>query len=123
MKSLATDSKVRAGQRVPSSKTSLGPAQLRPRPTASAVGRSRPGAPLFIAPDDQPLTTRVRLDHYTQLVRAELHLAINAGSSAEDCAQHARFRVPRWGDATIADILTDRGANTQLRSYPAGIDW
>jgi hypothetical protein len=53
--------------------------------------------------------------------------AINAGSSAEDCAQHARFRVPWWGDATIADILTDRGANTQLRSYlwsyPAGIDW
>lgn len=83
--------------------------------------------PLFIDPDDQALTARVRLDHYTQLVRAELHLAINSGEPVEDCAAHARFRVPWWTDAAIADILTDRGANIQLRSYlwayPAGFDW
>lgn len=83
--------------------------------------------PLFIAPEDQALTARVRLDHYTQLVRAELHLAINSGEPAEDCAAHARFRVPWWNDATISDLLTDRGTNTQLRTYlwayPAGFDW
>ena len=53
--------------------------------------------------------------------------AINAGTSAGDCARHARSRVPWWDDAAISDILTDRGADTQLRtylwSYPAGIDW
>jgi hypothetical protein len=83
--------------------------------------------PLFVAPDDEALITRVRLVHYTQLVRAELHIAVNSGVSIQDCAQHARARVPFWSDATISDLLTDRGANTLLRSYlwsyPAGIDW
>jgi hypothetical protein len=83
--------------------------------------------PLFIAPDDETLITRVRLDHYTQLVRGELHLALNQGATITECADHARFRVPWWTDAQIADILTDRGTNPQLRSYlwayPAGFDW
>jgi hypothetical protein len=83
--------------------------------------------PLFIAPDDQTLMTRVRLDHYSQLVRGELHLALNQGATITELADHARFRVPWWTDAQIADILTDRGANPQLRSYqwayPAGFDW
>nr|WP_241841818.1 hypothetical protein [Pseudofrankia sp. BMG5.36] len=83
--------------------------------------------PLFITPDDTPVTARVRLDHYLQLVRAELHQAVNAGSPVAECAQHARARVPFWTESTIADILTDRGNDPQLRSYlwayPAGIDW
>ena len=83
--------------------------------------------PLFVTPDDDPLITRVRLDHYIALVRAELHIAINAGATIEDCAAHARQRVPFWTDATIADLLADRGANPLLRSYlwsyPAGLDW
>ncbi len=83
--------------------------------------------PLFITPDDAALAARVRLDHYTQLVRAELHLAINSGVSVADCAAHAQSRVPFWTDAHIADTLADRGTNPLLRSYlwayPAGIDW
>ena len=83
--------------------------------------------PLFVTPDDQAVITRVRLDHYLQLVRAELHLAINTGATIEQCAEHARSRVPFWTDATIADLLADRGANPLLRSYlwsyPAGLDW
>uniref|UniRef100_UPI000594014B hypothetical protein n=1 Tax=Nocardia veterana TaxID=132249 RepID=UPI000594014B len=42
-------------------------------------------------------------------------------------AERARRSVPYWTDAQIADLLTDRGANTLLRSYmwsySAGIDW
>ena len=72
--------------------------------------------PLFIAPDDQTLIARVRLDHYTQLVRGELHLALNQGATITELADHARFRVPWWTDAQIADILTDRSINPQLRS-------
>jgi hypothetical protein len=83
--------------------------------------------PLFITPDDETLIARVRLDHYTQLVRAEIHVALNAGSSIEACARHAADRVPWWSDAQISSILTDRGADPLLRSYlwayPAGVDW
>jgi hypothetical protein len=83
--------------------------------------------PLFVAPEDRELAARVRVAHYLQLVRAELHVAINAGASVSECAAHARDRVPFWDDAQIADALSDRGANPQLRSYlwayPAGIDW
>jgi hypothetical protein len=83
--------------------------------------------PLFVTPDDTPVTARVRLDHYLQLVRAELHQAINAGARVTECAEHARARVPFWTESTIADALTDRGNDPQLRSYlwayPAGIDW
>ncbi|MEU7382205.1 MULTISPECIES: hypothetical protein [unclassified Streptomyces] len=83
--------------------------------------------PLFVAADDRPLMTRVRLEHYLQLVRAELHLAINAGVSVDACAAHAVARVPFWDDAEIADLLADRGRDPLLRSYlwayPAGLDW
>jgi hypothetical protein len=83
--------------------------------------------PLFITPDDRQLVARVRLAHYTQLVRAELHLAINGGATVEQCARHARSRIPFWTDEDIAAALSDRGVNPQLRSYlwtyPAGIDW
>jgi hypothetical protein len=83
--------------------------------------------PLFIAPDDELLIACVRLAHYTQLVRAELHISINSGISVEECAAHATARVPWWTDQNIGDILSDRGANPRLRSYlwayPAGLDW
>jgi hypothetical protein len=69
----------------------------------------------------------VRIDHYTQLVRAELHLAINDGTTITACAKHARTRVPWWSDAAISDLLIDRGNDPMLRSYlwayPAGINW
>ena len=83
--------------------------------------------PLFVAPDDQLLVTRVRLDHYTQLVRATLHLALNSGYSIDACAEYARTHVPYWTDEEISNLLADRGADPLLRSYlwsyPAGIDW
>jgi hypothetical protein len=83
--------------------------------------------PVFVTPDDEDLVTRVRLDHYLQVVRAELHLAINARVPIGECADHARTRVPFWTESTIGDTLTDRGNDPMLRSYlwayPAGIDW
>ncbi len=83
--------------------------------------------PLFVAPDDKLLMTRVRIDHYTQLVRAALHIAVNSGASIDQCAAYASGHVPFWTEAEIADMLTDRGADPLLRSYqwsyPAGIDW
>ncbi len=83
--------------------------------------------PLFATPDDENLTARVRLDHYHQLVRGRLHLALAAGEPILDLAEHARRSVPYWTDSQIADLLTDRGANPLLRSYmwsySAGMDW
>jgi hypothetical protein len=83
--------------------------------------------PLFVSPNDQLLATRVRLDHYTQLVRATVHLALNAGFTITECADYAREHVPYWQNEYIADLLSDRGADPLLRtylwSYPAGIDW
>lgn len=83
--------------------------------------------PLFIAPGDEQLTARVRLAHYSQLVRAELHIAINSGVAIQACAAHARRRVPWWTDAQISNYLADRAVNPRLRSYlwayPAGLDW
>ncbi|WP_227999085.1 hypothetical protein [Nocardia australiensis] len=83
--------------------------------------------PLFVARDDEALVTRVRIDHYLHLVRAELHIALNAGTSVEECARHARSRVPWWKDSQIAGLLADRSTDPQLRTYmwayAAGIDW
>jgi hypothetical protein len=83
--------------------------------------------PLFATPDDKLLITRVRLDHYAQLVRSTLHVALNQGTSIETCVKYANAHVPYWSDEGIADLLTDRGADPLLRSYlwayPAGIDW
>ncbi|MBE1464170.1 hypothetical protein [Kibdelosporangium phytohabitans] len=83
--------------------------------------------PLFVAPEDEALVAHVKLDHYLQLVRGELHIAINDGVSVADCLAHARARVPFWGDEVIGRVLGDRGADSLLRSYqwayPAGVDW
>jgi hypothetical protein len=83
--------------------------------------------PLFITPDDESLTARVRLNRYTQLARAGMHLALDSDTIIEEIASRASTQVPWWTEAQISDILTDRGANPQLRSYlwsyPAGLDW
>lgn len=83
--------------------------------------------PLFATPDDEAVLTRVALDHFTYLVRAELHLAINSGKSVEECAAFAQKRVPWWKADSIGDALTDRSTDPLLRSYlwayPAGQDW
>lgn len=83
--------------------------------------------PLFVAPDDAELEACVRLDHYLQLVRGNLHLAVNRGTSLADCVDYARRYVPFWDDEDISDLLTDRTVNPLLQSYlwayPAGIDW
>jgi hypothetical protein len=83
--------------------------------------------PLFVASDDDALITRVRIDHYIQLVRSELQLMVNAGSSVEECTNHARLRVPWWSNTQIAGMLSDRSTDPLLRTYmwayAAGIDW
>lgn len=84
--------------------------------------------PLFITPEDSDLAVRVRLDHYLQLVRAELHIALNEGASIANCAAHAHQRVPWWTTEDIASALSDRGVSSPLLrsylwAYPAGCDW
>jgi hypothetical protein len=83
--------------------------------------------PLFLTPDDKQLVARVYLAHYIELVRSELHLLINGGTSVAECVDHGRRRVPFWTDEAIANFLTDRSVDPLLRSYlwayPAGIDW
>ncbi|HEY5857317.1 MAG TPA: hypothetical protein VIW24_25620 [Aldersonia sp.] len=49
---------------------------------------------MFVVPADGALALRVRLDHYLQLVRAELHIAIANGESVGDIAAAAQVRVP-----------------------------
>jgi hypothetical protein len=83
--------------------------------------------PLFVIPDDELAMARLRLVHYTQLVRADLHRMVNAGAPVERCVARARALTPFWSDEVMADVLSDRGVNPQLRSYlwayPAGLDW
>ncbi|GLY18027.1 hypothetical protein Kisp01_50410 [Kineosporia sp. NBRC 101677] len=83
--------------------------------------------PMFTTPDDERLMTYQRVTHYTHLVRAELHRAINAGHSVSECADHARARVPWMSAHEIGNLLSDRGTEPMLRSYlwsyPAGTDW
>lgn len=83
--------------------------------------------PLIVNPDNELIRARVRLDHYLQLVRAELHILINNGESVIACRDHAVRRVPFWSSSIIARELADRSTNAQLRTYlwayPAGIDW
>jgi len=83
--------------------------------------------PLLATPGDDALVARVRLEHYLQLVRAEVHLAINAGASIARCIEHVQTRVPFWQEAQIVSALHDRSSSALLRSYlwsyPAGLDW
>lgn len=83
--------------------------------------------PLAIGAEDERVLAQVRLDHYTQLVRAELHVLLHRGATARACRDHAAARVPFWTDDLIGAHLSDRGRDPQLRSYlwayPAGLDW
>ena len=83
--------------------------------------------PLFVAPDDELLRTRVRIDHHVHLVRGAIHLAVNDGEPLHDIAERTRRLVPWWDDARISDELADRGTDPMLRSYlwsyTAGADW
>jgi hypothetical protein len=83
--------------------------------------------PLFLLPDDEVLVARVRLGHYTQLVLARAHRAINDGVPAVECADRLRAAVPWTTDKAVARFLADRGSSAEHRSYmwayPAGIDW
>jgi hypothetical protein len=83
--------------------------------------------PLFVAPDDEQLIARAHLNHFQQLVNAQMHISINNGSTMQECSDYARARVPFWSEEEIADALLDRRSNPQLRSYlwayPAGVDW
>jgi hypothetical protein len=83
--------------------------------------------PLFVTPEDAALVARVRLVHYLEIVRAVVHVSINAGAGAADCARYAHELVPFWSDDQIANMLTDSSVDPRLRSYlwsyPAGLDW
>jgi hypothetical protein len=83
--------------------------------------------PLFVCRDDPELIARVRIDHLRQLTFAALHLDINNGESVEKCYRFATDIMPFWSTARIADALSDRSTDPQLRSYlwayPAGLDW
>jgi hypothetical protein len=82
--------------------------------------------PLFICPDDEALIASVKLDHYLQLVRGNIHLALDDGDLDHMAAQ-ARDLVPFWSDEEISDTFTDRSTSPLLRSYlwsyGAGLDW
>jgi hypothetical protein len=85
-------------------------------------------APPFVHPDYLAIVARVRMDQYVQLLSVRRStVTSNAGVSVADCTEHARARVPWWDGSTVADTLTDRGADPLSRSYlsscPAGIDW
>lgn len=83
--------------------------------------------PLFVAADDSELMACVRLDHYLQLVRGNIHLAVNQGATLEECVDYAHRHVPFWDTEDISDLIADRSVNPMLRSYlwayPAGLDW
>jgi hypothetical protein len=83
--------------------------------------------PLVAEPDDPSLIAVTRLDHYVQLVRAELHLLINSGATVTECRDRALERVPYLDAKDTERELRDRSRDPQLRTYlwayPAGIDW
>jgi len=83
--------------------------------------------PWVASPDDELICARTRVDHFTNLVRGQLHILINSGATAADCRDMARRQVPWWTDEEITRELQDRSRNPQLRSYlwsyPAGMDW
>jgi hypothetical protein len=83
--------------------------------------------PWIALPDDEIMIARTRIDHFMNLVRGQIHILVNSGTTAVDCRDLARRQVPWWTDEEIARELYDRSRNPQFRSYlwsyPAGIDW
>jgi hypothetical protein len=70
--------------------------------------------PWIASPDDEIVVARTRADHYTNLIRGQLHILINSGTSAADCRDLARRQVPWWADEAIARELYDRSRDPQL---------
>src|SRR5437016_10107205 len=89
----------------------VGAVAVRPLRPGDRLGRPRPGAAALVAPEDEDLMTCVRLDHYLQLIRGNLHLAINRGDSIGESARYAKEHVPFWDDEDISDLLADRSTN------------
>jgi hypothetical protein len=83
--------------------------------------------PWLASPEDEIVHARTRLDHFTNLVRGQVHIVLNSGASVADCRDLARRHVPWWTDKEIAREFYDRSRNPQFKSYlwayPAGMDW
>jgi hypothetical protein len=83
--------------------------------------------PWIACPEDEIVTARTRLDHFTNLVRGQIHTLLNNGVTVADCRDLVQRQVPWWTDEEIAREFYDRSRNPQFRSYlwayPAGIDW
>jgi hypothetical protein len=83
--------------------------------------------PWIACPEDQIVQARTRLDHFTNLIRGQIHVILNSGTTVADCRDYARRQVPWWTDEEIARELYDRSRNPQFKSYlwayPAGMDW
>jgi len=83
--------------------------------------------PWIACPEDEIVQARTRLDHFTNLVRGQIHVTLNRGSTVADCRDFARRHVPWWTDEEIAREFHDRSMNPQFKSYlwayPAGMDW
>jgi hypothetical protein len=83
--------------------------------------------PLICRSDDPRTVAASRLDHYSQLVRGELHRAINTGESIADCHELVVRRAPYLKPEEVERELWDRSRSPRLRSYlwsyPAGLDW
>lgn len=83
--------------------------------------------PWLASPEDEVVQARTRLDHFTNLIRGQIHVLLNSGATVVGCHDLARHHVPWWSDEEIAREFYDRSRNPQFRSYlwayPAGIDW
>lgn len=83
--------------------------------------------PLLFDQSNSLVEAFVRLDHYRQLVRAELHLLVNSGASVLECRDKFIQRLPFVSDSEVEREIRDRSLNPRLRSYlwayPAGLDW
>jgi hypothetical protein len=83
--------------------------------------------PLVVRPHDCLAVATARLDHYLQLVRAEVHVRINTGATVAECRDLLHVHAPFVAPEAVERELRDRSRNPRLRtylwSYPAGIDW
>jgi hypothetical protein len=83
--------------------------------------------PWLASPEDEIVLARTRIDHFTNLVRGQIHVMLNGGGAVADCRDFARRQVPWWTDQGIGREFYDRSRNPQFKSYlwayPAGMDW
>jgi len=83
--------------------------------------------PWLASPEDEIVLARTRIDHFTNLLRGQIHVMLNGGGAVADCRDFARRQVPWWTDEGIGREFYDRSRNPQFKSYlwayPAGMDW